>query len=267
MTGYELSRKWFDFCFENPEKIKPNHTALYFYCVEHCNRLGWKKKFGLPTTITKDAIGIRSYNTYKATLDDLVEFGFIKMIEKSKNQYTSNIIALSNFDKALDKALDKAILKHESKQSESAYQSTGSIIKQLTENLLTKNKETIKQTDLEILKKLVSELEISFSENTDNGKTNIYPFEDFRNDYDYRKGKKDDVKAIWNKLSDTDKLKIKEHIPLYKKATPNKKFRKHLATYLNNDAWLDEINLSTIKQPQHIGTDYNNNISITDNRF
>src|SRR5690554_7901546 len=104
MNGYDLGRKWFDYCFANPEKIKPNHTALYMFCIEHCNRLGWKKKFGLPTTMAKEAIGIRSYNTYIKTLNDLVEFGFIKIIEKSKNQYSSNIVALSNFDKARDRA-------------------------------------------------------------------------------------------------------------------------------------------------------------------
>jgi hypothetical protein len=119
MNGYELSRNWFDWCFENPEKISPNHSALYFFCIEHCNRLGWKEKFGLPTTMAKEAIGIRSYNTYIKTLNELVEFGFIKMIEKSKNQFSSNIIALSNFDKALNKALDKALIKHKTKQRES----------------------------------------------------------------------------------------------------------------------------------------------------
>jgi len=106
MNGYDLSRKWFDWSFENPERINPNHTALYFFIIEHCNRLGWKEKFGLPTTMAKEAIGIRSYNTYINTLNDLVEFGFINLIEKSKNQYSSNIVALSNFDKAPDKALD-----------------------------------------------------------------------------------------------------------------------------------------------------------------
>lgn len=127
INGYSLSRSWFDFCFENPEKIRPNHTALYFFIIEHCNRLGWKKKFGLPTTMTMEAIGIRSYNTYRNTLDDLISFGFIVMIEKSKNQYSSNIVALSNFDKALDGALDKAIVKKEGcsiKKSESTIQST-----------------------------------------------------------------------------------------------------------------------------------------------
>ena len=142
MNSYELSRKWFDFCFQNPEKIKPNHTALYFFCVEHCNRLGWKEKFGLPTTMVKDAIGIRSYNTYINTLNDLVEFGFIELIEKSKNQYSSNIIALSNYNKALGKALDKALSKHSTKHS----QSTASINKQT-------NKQTIKQIKPQTLKR------------------------------------------------------------------------------------------------------------------
>jgi len=119
MNSYDLSRKWFDWCFENPERISPNHTALYFFIIEHCNRLGWKAKFGLPTTMVKEAIGIRSYNTYINTLNDLVDFGFVVMIEKSKNQYSSNIVALSNFDKAHDKALDKALIKHTTKQVES----------------------------------------------------------------------------------------------------------------------------------------------------
>lgn len=119
MNTFDLSRNWFNWTFENPERISPNHTALYFFIVEHCNRLGWKEKFGLPTTMAKEAIGIRSYNTYINTLNDLVDFGFIKMIEKSKNQYSSNIIALSKFDKAHDKALDKALIKHATKQRES----------------------------------------------------------------------------------------------------------------------------------------------------
>jgi len=144
MNSYELSRAWFDFCYENPEKIKPNHTALYFFCIEHCNRLGWKEKFGLPTTMAKEAIGIKSYNTYINTLRDLVDWKFIKMIEVSKNQYSANIIALSNFNKALNKALDKALIKHASKQSESTVESIDSIDKQVTSNKKQLNKVTPK---------------------------------------------------------------------------------------------------------------------------
>lgn len=143
INGYELSRNFWNWCFENPEKVKPNHPALFHFIIEHCNRLGWKKKFGLPTTMAKDAIGIRSYNTYSKTLNDLVEFGFIILIEKSKNQYSSNIIALSNFNKAHNKALDKAFIKHDTKQSESTVQSIDSIDKPITNNHkpITKEKE------------------------------------------------------------------------------------------------------------------------------
>lgn len=113
MNSYTLSRNWFDWCFENPEKINPNHSALYFFCIEHCNRLGWKDKFGLPTSMAKEAIGIKNFRTYRNTLNDLVAFGFIKMIEVSKNQYSSNIIAIVKNTKAHTKALDKALQKHD----------------------------------------------------------------------------------------------------------------------------------------------------------
>ena len=149
LNSYELSRKWFDFSFKNPEFINPSHTAIYFFAIEHCNRLGWKEKFGFPTEMAKEAIGIKSYNTYIKAFNDLVEWGFFIMIEKSKNQYSSNIIALSKFDKALDKAtdkaLDKAFTNHNRKQSESTCQSNDSINKQL-------NNITIKQLNNKTIK-------------------------------------------------------------------------------------------------------------------
>jgi len=115
LNGYDLSRSWFDFAFEHPDLISPNHAALFFFAIENCNRLGWKKQFGLPATMAMEAIGIRSYNTYKKVFDDLVEWGFFKLVQKSKNQYSSNVIALSIFEGAIDKALDKALTKHSTK--------------------------------------------------------------------------------------------------------------------------------------------------------
>lgn len=119
MNSYELSRKWFDFCFENPEKINSNHTALYFFVIEHCNRLGWKSKFGLPSQMAMDAIGIKNWRTYSKTLNDLIEFGFVDCIQKSKNQYSATIVAIVKNTKATTKALDKAMQKHEQKQCKS----------------------------------------------------------------------------------------------------------------------------------------------------
>lgn len=135
---YTLNRRFWDFAFENTGKIKPNHIAVYQFAIEHCNRLGWKKQFGFPTSMVLDAVGIKSYSVYKTTFDDLVKFGFFEVIEYSKNQYSSNVIALKENNKANTKALDKAFIKHTSKhtskQCESTHQSIDSIDRQLNNN-------------------------------------------------------------------------------------------------------------------------------------
>lgn len=140
LSIYDLSRAWWDWCFENPEKINPNHGALYFFIIEHCNRLGWKYKFGLPSGMAKEAIGIRNYRTYVKTFNDLVEWDFIKLLEKSKNQYSSNIICLSlahvKNTKAHTKALSKASIKHVQKQ----VQSIATIIRPNTKYLIPNTK-------------------------------------------------------------------------------------------------------------------------------
>lgn len=208
MDYFLLTRNFWDFAFENPEKIKPNHCALYLFIVEHCNRLGWKKKFGLPTTMAKDAIGIRSYNTYINTLNDLVSFGLIELIEVSKNQYSSNIVALSNFNKALDKALDKAFINHVTKQSESTVQSIDSIDKQYTINNIQVNKEQV--------------------------------FDWFWNTYDKKQDSKK-CKDKFLKLNDGDIIKIIDVLKNYVNSTPDKTFRKNPLTWLNGNCWNDEI--------------------------
>jgi hypothetical protein len=109
MSGYKFTRAWFDFCFDNPEKIKPVHHAIYHFTLDRCNRLGWKSKFGFSTDFAMETLGIKNYRTYSKALNDLVSFGFIKMIQKSKNQHTSNVIALVENPKANTKALDRAL--------------------------------------------------------------------------------------------------------------------------------------------------------------
>jgi len=92
--------------------------------------------------MTKEAIGMKSYNTYINTFNDLVAWGFIEVLQKSKNQYSSNIVALSYFDKALDKALDKAMLMQVIKQCKSTSESNDSI-----DELITKKEELITKID------------------------------------------------------------------------------------------------------------------------
>jgi len=104
-NGYAYTKQWFDFAEANFDKIKPNDGILYLYCVELNNRLKWVEKFGLPAYDTMKILGIRNYRTYKKAFDNLEKWNFIKVIERTKNQNTSTIIALVFFTKAYTKAL------------------------------------------------------------------------------------------------------------------------------------------------------------------
>ena len=82
--------------------------------------------------MAKDAIGIKSYKTYIKTLNELVDFGFIDLVEKSSNQYTANIVALVKFTEPHAKALGKAMLNHMPKQVQSTCQTKDTIDKPIT---------------------------------------------------------------------------------------------------------------------------------------
>ena len=112
MTGYELSKQWFDYVRENPENINPNQHALYFWICEKWNSLGKPEKFGLPSSEAMFIMGINSYKTFKKTFDSLVDSGFLEVVQYSKNQFTSNIVALVKNAKAQDKALTNASPTH-----------------------------------------------------------------------------------------------------------------------------------------------------------
>ena len=209
MNSYELSRKFWDYAFDNPEKIKPIHSAIYFFAIEHCNRLGWKQKFGLPSQMVMEAIGVKNWKTYSSGLNDLIEWGFINLIEKSVNQYSSNIIAIVNFTKAPTKALDKALLEHSTKQSLKHSQSIVSIDKQLNNEQV--NNKTIKQS-----------------------------FETFWNLYDKKVDRKKSFDK-WKRLKESERDQIIEKTPDYVKHHSEIKYRKNPVTFLNNRSWEDEI--------------------------
>jgi len=106
-NGYKLSRRWFDFAFDNQDKVSPTHAALWFWIIELKNRLGWTDKFGLPTAYTMNAIGVKNYKTFQKVLNDLVLWNFIRIVTKSTNQHQSRIIALVKNTKASPKHIPK----------------------------------------------------------------------------------------------------------------------------------------------------------------
>jgi len=71
-------------------------------------------------------------------------------------------------------------------------------------------------------------------------------FDTFWDLYDKKNGLKSKVEAKWNKLTDKDRQDIIDYIPKYKEAQPEKRFRKHPATFLNNESWKDEL-ISSVK--------------------
>lgn len=64
-------------------------------------------------------------------------------------------------------------------------------------------------------------------------------FDDFWDLYD-KKHDRAKCEKKWDHLPGRDRIAIMAHMPLYVMATPEKKFRKNPATYLNNRTWEDE---------------------------
>jgi hypothetical protein len=100
--GYNLSRQYFSYVEKYKDKIKPIHSALYFWIVELNNKLYWEEVIGLPTLKSMSMIGTKTRKRYSKTLLELEEWGFIKIITKSKNQYQSHRITLLEGDKTID---------------------------------------------------------------------------------------------------------------------------------------------------------------------
>ena len=70
-------------------------------------------------------------------------------------------------------------------------------------------------------------------------------FEEFWDLYDYKKSR-DKAEKAWKTLNKEEKALALQHAPLYVKSTPDKQFRKHPTTYLNNKNFNDEIIERTI---------------------
>lgn len=251
MNGYNLSRKWFDFKFENKTKVRAIHSDMFMYIVDNWNRMGKKKEFGLPTSFTMEMLNIGSYNTYKKTLQDLIDFGFITLVSDSKNQHQSKVISISNIDKASDEPNDKALDRARALANDKPINKPSDTIDELYKLL---NSKTIKllKTNYEIVnfnleKWILTNKEISFeilesdlSSDKNNSNFKKEAFNIFWDAYDKKQGLEACEKKFL-KLSKEVIEKILEVVPHYVKSTPDKKYRKQPSTWLNNKGWNDEI--------------------------
>jgi len=65
-------------------------------------------------------------------------------------------------------------------------------------------------------------------------------FEEFWDLYDYKKSR-EKAEKVWRTLTNEEKVQAIYHAPLYVQSTPDKTFRKHPTTYLNQKSFNDEI--------------------------
>ena len=87
-----------------------------------------------------------------------------------------------------------------------------------------------------------------------------YPFETFWNAYNKMRNR-GECEFIWQRLSNTDKANIMQHVTKYIASTPNKKYRKDPVTYLKNRSWEDEIITDTPQNNGNNNVQYNNRLA------
>lgn len=87
-----------------------------------------------------------------------------------------------------------------------------------------------------------TETELETKKEAEKETNGLFGFDDFWFSYDHKKAKPEAIKA-WKRIKVNDELlaTILHAVHIYVRNTPDKKFRKHPATWLNQKCWEDEI--------------------------
>ena len=115
---------------------------------------------------------------------------------------------------------------------------------------LTKASEPIAEIEVEYEYELESEVEEESESQT------CYLFDEFWNDYDHKKDRKKSERK-WKNISEIDRKRIKEFIPVYKAHQPDSQYRKYPTTFLNSEIWNDDW--SAYPPKQELNKSYNAN--------
>jgi len=91
---FDYFNKFYSWIDENPEKVDPYLIAVYFALLNRANKSLWKEKFAIILVDIQEMSGINSRTTMIKTLNKLEEFGFIKTVSKTQNQYKNRVICL-----------------------------------------------------------------------------------------------------------------------------------------------------------------------------
>ena len=179
---------------------------------------------------------LREQEDYTLTFDDLESISFdlrvdIEKIEEIVSNYNLFVIeGMSSFySKSLTRRMERMEVIREKR----------SIAGKISGIARSRDKQTVNTSSTKFNnERKVKEIKSKEIKSKD---TISISFDNFWNLFDYKVGDKGKIIKKWESLSDSDRDKVMEHLPLYVQSTPDKQFRKHPSTYLNNQGWCDEI--------------------------
>jgi phage replication O-like protein O len=190
---------------DNHMKNLSGNASKIFIAISR-KTIGWHKDTDkISFSQLLDITGIKSRDTLNKAIKELEIYNIIKVSRVQK----TNQYEINYFDESVQKL----------------YQDSTETVPKIA-NIGTETehtKETIKET------KQKKECDL---------------FDQWYEKYDKKKGRKDALKK-WNKLSLENKKKCLLVVDNYVKSTPDKNYRKNPETYLNKEAWEDEITFNT----------------------
>ena len=102
MSMFDYFNNFYQWIEDNPDKVDPYITAVYFALLNRANKSGWKDKFAIILIDLQETCGINSRTTMLKTLAKLEEFGFLQTVSTTQNQYKNRVIRLPLNEKHLD---------------------------------------------------------------------------------------------------------------------------------------------------------------------
>jgi hypothetical protein len=225
---WELDETWQFTCCE---------TRLYFYLLKTANRLGWVDSWTHSDAKTAANVGV-SVNSFKSARNRLVQAGLIFFQNGGKGQGDKCRYQI-RCQNLTPKPQPKPQPKHEPKPD---YTLLGTI--------KTKTKTNIPPTPHPggegVDESFSPEVKIQEKEKScaKKEKESGSGFEEVWALYG-KKGNRKTSERKWANLKNHCREAVLKHIPLYVQSTPDKQYRKNFETYINQEAWNDEIIFKT----------------------
>lgn len=232
-VNYILHHRNVNFKIANDKNIRHVHVSLYNALFMIWNRLHFPEELSINRNDIMNLSKIGNANTYTKCLKELENSGYI-IYNPSYNPMIGSKITIIRCDKGTDKGTDKGGAKGTDKGGDTLYK----LLNNKTIELITSNYKVVND-------KIESWLNVDT-----NSRDNVYySFDEFWEDYNYKK-KKDDAKKAWNKVTAKEKEQIKKTVKQFRQHKPFDTYQHPLpASYLNSKRWEDELPQDKPKVP------------------